>query len=75
MSFISPWQLFSFARYLNFCLHFLVMQNKWLDQKEKVNFKIYDVTAWLTNNYNIRIAQYLKKERQPANEIWSVNRI
>ena len=23
---------------------------KWLDQKDKVNFKIYDVTAWLINN-------------------------
>ena len=23
---------------------------KWLDSKDKVNFKIYDVTTWLTNN-------------------------
>ena len=28
-----------------------------------------------TNNYNTCIAQYLTKERQPDNEIWSVNRI
>ena len=28
-------------------------------QKDKVNFGIYDVRAWLTNNYNIYIAQYL----------------
>ena len=28
---------------------------------ERFNFKIYDVTAWLTNNYNTHIAQYLKK--------------
>ena len=34
---------------------------KQLDQKEKVNFKIYDITAWLRNNCNIHIAQYLKK--------------
>ena len=34
---------------------------KQLDQKDKVNFKFYDVTAWLTNNCNIYIAQYLEK--------------
>ena len=39
-----------------------------------VNFKIYDVTTWLTNNCNTHIAQYLTKERQSDNEIWSVNR-
>ena len=27
----------------------------------KVKFKIYDVTNWITNNYNTHIAQYLKK--------------
>ena len=32
---------------------------KQLDQKDKVNFEIYDITAWLTKNYNIHIAQYL----------------
>ena len=34
---------------------------KQLDKKDKVNFKFYDVTAWLINNYNTCIAQYLKK--------------
>ena len=34
---------------------------KWLDQKDKVNFEIYDVAAWLTDNCNTHIAQYLKK--------------
>ena len=34
---------------------------KWLDWKDKVNFKIYYITAWLTNNCNTHIAQYLKK--------------
>ena len=38
-----------------------------------VNFKIYDVRTYLTNNYNVQIAQYLTKERQPDNENWSVN--
>ena len=29
--------------------------------KDKDNFKIYDTTTWLTNNYNTHIAQYLSK--------------
>ena len=29
--------------------------------ESKVNFKICDVTIWLTNNFNTHIAQYLKK--------------
>ena len=37
------------------------MQKKWLDQKDKANFKTSGVTDWLTNNYNSHIAQYLKK--------------
>ena len=40
-----------------------------------VNFKIYDATDWTANNYNTYIVQYLKKQRQPDNETWSVNRI
>ena len=34
---------------------------KRLDQNNKVNFKIYDVTSWETGNCNTHIAQYLKK--------------
>ena len=45
---------------------------KLLDQKDMVNFKIYDVTAWQTSNCNIHSAQYRKKESQSGNEIWSV---
>ena len=48
---------------------------KRLDKKAKVNFKLYDVKDWETNNYNKHVAQYPKKKRQPENEIWSVNRI
>ena len=44
------------------------MRKKQLDEKEKVNSKIY-VTAWLINNYNTPIAQYPTKLRQPDNEI------
>ena len=32
------------------CLDILVMWKKWLDKKDQVNFKIYDVTTWLANN-------------------------
>ena len=48
---------------------------KWLDQKDKAKFKTYNVTNLLKNNNNTHIDQYLKKERQSANEIWSVNKI
>ena len=34
-----------------------VEKTAWL--KDKVNFEIYDVTAWLTKNCNTHIAQYL----------------
>ena len=34
---------------------------KRLDKKDTVNFKFYDVTAWLTNYLNPHIAQYFKK--------------
>ena len=34
---------------------------KRLDKKEKVNFKFYDSTAWLTNNCNTHIVQYIEK--------------
>ena len=47
---------------------------KRFDKKAKVNFKIYDVADWTTNNYNTHIAQYLKK-KQSGNEIWSLNKI
>ena len=42
---------------------------KRLDQKTKVNFTNYNVTVWQTNNYDTRIAHYLKKYRQSVNEI------
>ena len=34
---------------------------KLLDIIVTVNFKIYDVTDFKTNNYNTHIAEYLKK--------------
>ena len=50
MPFISSYKLFSFSRYLSFYHDVFVMQKKWLDQKDKINFKIREVTTWLTNN-------------------------
>ena len=40
-----------------FKFDFLFTQDKRLDQKDKVNFEIYDVRAWVTKNYNTYIAQ------------------
>ena len=33
------------------------------DKKDKVNFKFYSVTAWLLNNCNTHIAQYLERSK------------
>ena len=37
--------------------------------------KLMTSQDWQTNNYSTHIAQYLKKQSQLDNEIWSVNRI
>ena len=37
------------------------MQKKQLDEKDKFNFKIYDITIWQANNHNTHVAQYLTK--------------
>ena len=52
-------KFFSFSLYLNFCVDFRIMQKKRLDQKYKVNFKIYNVKTWLTNNYHTHIFQHI----------------
>ena len=49
-----------FIRYFNFCPDFADHVGKQLVKKAKINFKIYDVTDWTTNNYN-KYTQYLKK--------------
>ena len=48
------------------------LYRKRLTKKAMVNFKIYDVTDWTSNNYNKHIAQYLKKERQPQHEKYNM---
>ena len=44
---------FSFWKNLIFCPGFFNHAGKRLDQKAKLNFKMYDVTDLNTNNYNI----------------------
>ena len=58
--FISPQKLFSFWRYLIFLSRLFGHVSKWQDKKDKVNFKFNDVTAWLANNRNTHIGQYLE---------------
>ena len=48
-------------RIFNFLFWIFGHVEKRLDKEGKVNFKIYYLTAWETNNYNAHIAQYLKK--------------
>ena len=50
---------FSILRYLSFVTDFFDYVQKQLDKEAKVNFKIYDVTYWTTNNYNPHIPQYI----------------
>ena len=57
----SSKQLFFFWRYLSFCVNFFGNVTKRLDKKDKVNFKFYDVTAWLANNRKTHIAQYFEQ--------------
>ena len=60
--------LFFFSRYFNLCPSFFGHVGKRLDEKAKVNFKIYDAIDWEINIYNTHIAQ-------SDNEIWSVSRV
>ena len=51
------------------------MQKKRLNWKYKVNFKIYDATAWLTNNCNTHIAQYNNDDDDNNNNNNNYNQI
>ena len=51
---------FLFLRDLQFCPDFFGYVGKQLYKKAMVNFKIYDITNWETNNYNTHIAQHTK---------------
>ena len=60
--FASPWKLFSFSRYLNFCCNTFDNVPKHLDMKVNVNFRKYDPTKWQKNNYNEYIRVLLEKK-------------
>ena len=47
---------FFFLRDLHFCPKRFGYVEKQLDKKSQVDFKIYDVTDWTTNNYNTHYA-------------------
>ena len=58
--------VFYFALKVVFLLKVFVFVTFWsrLDKKDKVNFKVYDVKTWFTNNCNPYVAQYLTKGNQ-----------
>ena len=66
MLFISRQKLLSFSRLLKFLSWLFGHVAKRLDKKDKVDFKFYDFTAWLTNNCTARIAQYLENKGNQA---------
>ena len=45
------------------CHDVFSLVEKQFDKKANGNFKIFDIIDWEPNNYNIHIAQYLKKQR------------
>ena len=44
-----------FLRYLNFRIDFFYYNGKQLNEKAKVNFKIYEVTDWTADNIDTHI--------------------
>ena len=61
MLFISPWKFFSFWRYLNFCLDFFGHKWKRLDEKVKVNFRIYDAIYCNRNRNHRKLSENFQK--------------
>ena len=59
--------VFEISTYI-FVLNFGNVEKR-LDKKAKVNFKIYDITDWTTNNCNTHIAQYLRLLFKPNQAI------
>ena len=61
--------LFSLSRFLNFCLDFLVLQKKQLDQKDENNFKFHDFRTWLKTitiqgNQTMKIGQLIENNKR-----------
>ena len=61
MFYIPHEKLFSPSRYLKVFVTFFGHVGKRPDKNVKINFKIYDVANWETNNYRTRNVQYNKK--------------
>ena len=60
MLFIPFYQLLSFSRRLNFYLNSFVMQKKWLDLKDKVNFNIYEIAKEMRQNETAKFGQVME---------------
>ena len=60
-AFYLPLKTFLFLKYLNFCADVFGYVRKGLNERPKVNLKIYYVINWETNIFNIHIAQYPKR--------------
>ena len=60
-AFYFIWKAFFILKIFNLLSYFLVILQKRLDQRDKVNFEIYDVKAWLAKCFNTDIVQYLTK--------------
>ena len=50
-----------FLKVFHFLIRIFGHVGKRLDNKAKINFKIYDVTYWNTNSYNKNIVRHLDK--------------
>ena len=57
---MSSKKLFSFWRCLNLSFEFFGHVGKQLDNKAKIDLKIYNVTYWERNDYNMHTAQKVK---------------
>ena len=46
---------------------------KWVNKKDMVNFKFYDVTAWLADNHNTNVAQYFREVKAISETFFLAN--
>ena len=76
--FISSKKLFSFSRYLNFCIPssplFLPVSHCFRGWS-KINLKVYDVINCLNKNLKTHFVWYLKKEKTYGIETLSIDRV
>ena len=74
MFFISSKKLFSFSRYLNFCIFPLFLPvSHCVRAWSKINLEVYDIINCLNNNL-IHLVWYLEKEKRYGIEILSIDR-